>query len=266
MHILVSAALRQKDHIAWFEKTCPLFVLIGRFILENRVSFVHLHQRFLAEWMSEQEKIIPDSRQRFVYGVSYSCFEAAMVLLCLDDKCREELYDTKMLAVTSSREGWIESDVTKEVNRFWDDVMTLFHSNLLEAKWFQFTEIEREHPPNFPNQGVWTQIIMHFLPDPIIKGINEMRTRSKSPKTLSRADLRSQMRHEMFWMKTKSVRFASAVHRCWSVNLDYHPLGRRDVSDEMIQEYLALSGQEKEKQGDPSARIVVCALSCFPWR
>ena len=97
---------------------------------------------------------------------------------------------------------------------------------------------------------------MYIQPAPVLTAINEMRNRGKGERSLEAKDLSAQMGPEPYWEKNKGkrrVRFGtgSATSYCWTIYLDYHPLGYQKIDDEDYVAWFNQARVNREAQGDP---------------
>ena len=255
-HVQASAVRRLADHFEWFEAHSLMFFHLGRFILQHREEYARLVMECLRRWEEAPDMKGVNPRARLVHGVAYAGFYA-MVALC--GQFGETISSEQMKGYRDFLVRHCMAQAT-EVTRRMD--ANVFFENMLAAKErdaFGVTPAERQRiflvlrnknprvvipewelatAAESGSTYEWRHLLLYFQPQMVIDAVREYLRRMGTPMTIDQADLFNQMKTHDYWVPAltkdgghrQRFRGMTGTKRCWCIDLDLHPLGRRILS------------------------------------
>jgi hypothetical protein len=255
-HVQVSATRRRGNHKKWFQDNNQFFFSLGRYVLQNRTRYVEAFQRHWHKWREQPELRDADERSKDVHGVGYAGFMAMAELLDFESSVgAKELdeYRQELLRITHQAVRDVREEVN--VNKFWQLLVQAWKLGVFgrgkQAR--QYFRGAREvtaggYPPGKPEQRPaddwrrqlkpWDNWKLYFDPGSVLPALREHLVKQRETMALPPRDLREQMKRQPYWIQGKGdgikMRMGDgmASTRVWCIDLDHHPMGLQDVSDE----------------------------------
>lgn len=239
------------NEVPWMSRHKRLFFLFGRHVLLHRAEYWERVDGIYKQWLESVRIPGADERAKGIHGIAYAGFSAMTGLL--ESHSPDQL--TEFRAFTEAHCGSAVQTVISDVNvnKFWDDVMALFDSgDLMDIeKVFKVVGKSVENPPGAPNQGYWRNYQLSIHPGNITGALRTYLRKQNRALSLEVNDLKDQMSREDYWIKDKQQRFGSGAGntRCWTIDLDKHPMGRLPATDEEVA--AARNGDIGMSENDP---------------
>jgi hypothetical protein len=261
-HIHVSKSRRRGDHLSWFQKHRSLFFVFGRFLMRNRPEFSELVLKRLAEWLNADDLPRTDERAALVYGVPYAAFIAMTQLLKSHVPDDLELFRKQLVDQAKAATDEVHSQT--DVHQVFEDLHAAFINGAFGntpgelKRYFRAERKEAPHPPDYPNQNQigWVSYDLYFKPTPVLDVLRRYKRAQGQDLRLSQLDLRRQMATKSYWLPPKHrmhrKRFdGKNTEGCWGIDLDFHPLGRQEMTDAEWHAYLEKVSAQGEALEDP---------------
>ena len=215
-------------------------------MLTRRAEFVKLVMTLVDGWLkSPATQAIPE-RSQVTYSLAFAAFTAAASLL--ESHTKEELAEYKRFVIEHT--GSAAEDVSTDVNvfRFVEDLITAFKAGAIPPEWFRLEKKTVPHPPGSPNQGLWDSYQLYFDAKSVTSALQAHLRKHGRNVTLTDKDLQAQLSKCPYWIqaskgKKLNRRFGKkgemAMATTWGLEVDLHPLGLQDTSDECYNEHLS---------------------------
>jgi len=263
-HIQVSASNRKKNHFEWFEARSVEFYCLGRYVLRNRREYQRLVVEALARWMKSEDTAGADARARLVHGVAYAGFFAMVALL--QSHGPDELKAYRDFLVRQTLAQVAEVARTMDANVFFEDILSAVEKGAFGNTPGEMGRLFRVMENKSPRWQVppyqlaataesslreWKHLQLYFRPGPVINALKEYKRRMGQEMAISQGDLLSHMQMQPYWVPPKkgrnihAARFGGPPTSCWCVDLDYHPMGRREVAPEEWEESFFVDGNRE---------------------
>ncbi|MBI2950361.1 MAG: hypothetical protein HYY23_22260 [Verrucomicrobia bacterium] len=204
-----------------------------------------------------------DKRSMEVHGVGYAAFVALATMLQSHSATDLEQFQTWMITHTLKAFAQVTSDLN--INQIWKEIcdahtLEVFGKTREELRRiFNVSKEKKPHPPDAPRQGEWWTCVLHFDYGALSGALEAHLRKQGRSLPLGRNDVRQQMAQNRYWIEErKSTRLFGRRNpvACWSVDLDFHPLGYQAVSDEEFERWKAEGSDGWDPRKGPLYEIV----------
>jgi hypothetical protein len=268
-HILISEELRRADHFRWLNDHRDYFCLITRELLMRRKEYVPMVMAEIEAWNGDEALAKVPARNRMAHSVAWAAFAAAARLLGSHGEAELQRYRQWLIEYMRGAVRDVKSDVN--VHSIMQTGVTVYRAGGLPNKCFH-VEIEPgwdTREPGHEDRGYWPRVKLYIEYDLFLLCINKELRKGGDTLQLRRKDIAAQMAPNAYFVKgDKSSNYqivkrfgaktSSVSANCWCILLDYHPLGRQEVSDEVFKaalkpdnEWSAEVQGPQFKEGDP---------------
>jgi hypothetical protein len=169
------------------------------------------------------------------------------------------------------------------VNVFIQDLIVAYDEGAIGNDCFKVESLRMDHPPGSPNQGPWMAHTLYVSYHQALSALGIYLRKGNLSLPLRAKDLRDQLSRNDFFVKLGkennyqiSKKFGAAGkqanHSAWGFLVDKHPLGYRQVSDEVLQAALLPERDKKrlgrcfENRAATRARVRYSPLWTAGWR
>jgi hypothetical protein len=247
LHIQVSKDSRLANHLDWFTAHHGKFFVFIRTLLERREEFVGHVQRILSAWLRAPELQEVNERERMVHGIVYASWMAMCAMLESHDATQTAVFRTFMIEHAKSSSADVSSETN--INVFWRTFVTAWKAGAIPMNCLKVRKTRLPHPPNAPNQGEWDWYEMFIDPDALIEALQQFLVKGRATMPLNRKDLRDQLSKTGYWKPGDlRQRFGKGTGGtlAYLINIDKHPMGYKQCSDEEVERFLSSKGDEPD--------------------